>query len=332
MPKGPLKGGHGPRRTPAPEIRAAASAFPGQGTAASPGVILVRQAGWLFSYEGRILRDPDPDTVHDMRVAARRLRALLRIFRKAFDRDGLRAQVAMLSGLIRSLGRVRDCDIIVNNLETLRHVLAEDSQAALDDLVGRQRALRDAHSAALRQEVRALRDGKARKEFLAFVESPMVDTPVLRRGLKENAERLLPVLLKEMTSYRREVVAHPERTALLHEMRIAARPLRYFMEAIEPAFGKPFSKRLKELKDFLDIAGEVHDCDMMIALLTGQFGKSAPGKRRHTPEAEVMRAARLAKLLATQRGVRRKKFGEFRKSFGALGGGKFRKKLLRSVQ
>jgi CHAD domain-containing protein len=142
---------------------------PDQRLKSSLRIILVRQAGQVFSYEQKILADPGPDAVHDMRVAARRLRALLRIFQKAFRRDELKGHVATLSGLIRSLGRVRDCDIIINNLDGLRHVLTGDSQASLDDLIHHQRMLRDAHSGSLQREVRAMRSGNAKKSLPGFV-------------------------------------------------------------------------------------------------------------------------------------------------------------------
>jgi CHAD domain-containing protein len=294
--------------------------------------ILVRQAGLLFSYEEKILADPDTESVHDMRVAARRLRAVLRIFRNTFEPERLKEWVTTLSRAIRALGRVRDCDIVIRNLESLRPLLTNDSHASLDELLRDQVALRDGHAEALRTTVRGMRTSGAAAGFTGFVESSMLRPTAPGPSLRETAAVLLPRLLKEAAAYRREVVGHPERTEVLHEMRIDARPLRYLMEAFEPAFGKAFSKRLRELKDFLDVAGEVHDCDVMIAMLSGQIGAKRAGAARSAPGAGLVRDVKIAKILATQQAIRRRKFKRLQEEFGILAREKFRKKLVRSVE
>jgi CHAD domain-containing protein len=287
--------------------------------------ILVRQAEQVFSYEGAVLDGPGVETVHDMRVSARRLRAVLKIFRKAFDGPMLpmmKEQVAMLSGLIRTLGKVRDCDIMVRNLEGLGHLLVGESRVTLDELIWRQRVQRDAHAAILRETVRRLHATAAKGTFLAFVKESMPTGEDPGPSLREAAGPVLGELLRETASYRREVVGHPGRIEVLHSMRIESRPLRYVMEAFQPAFGKAFSRCLKELKDFLDVAGEIHDCDVMIEMLSGQIGKAA----------DRAGSVRIAKLLAAQRAARRTLFRDFREAYQSLGRGKFRKKLLRSIE
>ena len=284
--------------------------------------ILVRQAEWMFSFGKGILSGPDVEAVHDMRVAARRLRAVLRLFPRAFDRDRLKAQIAVLSGVIRALGKVRDCDIIIRNLEGLGHLLDGDPHGSLEDLIARQRLLRQGHAAALERAVRGLRDTRAKERFLSFVRGSMRDSPQLRRSVRETAAPLIAGLLRDMVSRRREVVGHPGRIEVLHRMRIGGRPLRYVMEAFEPAFGKPFSKCLREVKDFLDVAGEIHDCDVMIGMLSGRIGSGAGDEHR----------VKIAKLLAAQRASRRRLFAELRDGLWSLDRGKFRKKLIRSIE
>jgi CHAD domain-containing protein len=180
--------------------------------------------------------------------------------------------------------------------------------------------------------VRGMRTAGAAGGFTRFVESSMLRATAPGPSLRETAAGLLPRLLKEAAAYKREVVGHPERTEVLHEMRIDVRPLRYLMEAFEPAFGKAFSKRLKELKEFLDVAGEVHDCDVMIAMLSGQIGAKRAGAGGSAPRAGIARDVKIAKILAAQQAIRRKKFGRLQVEFGFLAREKFRKKLVRSVE
>jgi hypothetical protein len=81
--------------------------------------------------------------------------------------------------------------------------------------------------------------------------------------LAENAERIVLVRLDELCSFmpragdRDEVVA-------LHDMRIAAKRLRYVLEVTGPAFGEYAERATKMTKDLQDLLGEIHDCDVQI--------------------------------------------------------------------
>lgn len=80
--------------------------------------------------------------------------------------------------------------------------------------------------------------------------------------LAENAERIVSTRLDELWSFVPDVL-DPANVSDLHEMRIAAKRLRYVLEVTaESCFG-PYAvaaeKRIKRLQDLL---GEIHDCDV----------------------------------------------------------------------
>lgn len=80
--------------------------------------------------------------------------------------------------------------------------------------------------------------------------------------LADNAERIVSVRLDELWSFV-PAVLDPANVEELHEMRIAAKRLRYVLEVTaESCFG-PYAvaseKRIKRLQDLL---GEIHDCDV----------------------------------------------------------------------
>lgn len=53
----------------------------------------------------------------------------------------------------------------------------------------------------------------------------------------------------------------------LHDMRIAAKRLRYILEVAEPAFGAPANRGMKTMEKLQDLLGDINDCDELLPLL-----------------------------------------------------------------
>jgi CHAD domain-containing protein len=152
----------------------------------------------------------------------------------------------------------------------------------------------------------------------------------LDRSLRENAAELFPLLLKEVMSYKERVISHPEDAEALHQMRIAGRPMRYVMEAFAPAFGKSYGKKLKELKNLLEIAGDVHDCDVMM----GMLGKDvAPPEGAPQGLAAVGLPPRgMTALLEAERNRRNAMYSKLCDTLASWDARKFRDALARTLE
>ena len=82
-------------------------------------------------------------------------------------------------------------------------------------------------------------------------------------ALADNAERIVLVRLDELCGFMPKA-ADPEEVVALHDMRIAAKRLRYILEVTGPCFG-PYAKTATKLvKDLQDLLGEIHDCDVQV--------------------------------------------------------------------
>jgi hypothetical protein len=82
-------------------------------------------------------------------------------------------------------------------------------------------------------------------------------------GLSENATRIIDVRAEELRSFS-PAVLDPRNVEALHDMRIAAKRLRYVLELTTPVFGEAAAKGAKRAKRLQDLLGEIHDCDESI--------------------------------------------------------------------
>jgi len=80
--------------------------------------------------------------------------------------------------------------------------------------------------------------------------------------LAENAARIVRVRMDELRSFAPGAVEKGKVKAQ-HDMRIAAKRLRYVLEATEMCFGEPGERARKRARELQDVLGELHDCDVM---------------------------------------------------------------------
>jgi len=89
--------------------------------------------------------------------------------------------------------------------------------------------------------------------------------------LIDNMRRVIVVRVDELFDFIPDAL-DPEKVEQLHDMRIAAKRLRYLLELSEPLFGAPAKKVAKTVKGLQDILGEIHDCDELMPLVDSYVG------------------------------------------------------------
>ena len=124
----------------------------------------------VFAHAAGVLDPGEIERVHDMRVATRRLRAVLEVFAPCFPRKRHRELLGEVKRLADALGERRDPDVAIDRLRELEQAL---HRAGIESLVGELRtdqsagnerlaaALEHAHEADLAQRLLALAE-KAR--------------------------------------------------------------------------------------------------------------------------------------------------------------------------
>jgi CHAD domain-containing protein len=205
----------------------------------------------------------DPESLHDMRVAVRRLRALLRAGRQlvATDTAGLEARLKELGGV---LGEVRDLDVLLEHLETEAAELGARDARRAEPLLA---ALRTERSCSRARLLAALRSN----QYLSLLDDTARTIEELepsRAGLAidEPADRAFRKL-------RKAVHALPEEPAdeELHNVRKVGKRAR---SAAELAGRTKFVKRAKRLQDVL---GEHQDAVVAAERLRELAAEAGPG-------------------------------------------------------
>ncbi|HEY7631061.1 MAG TPA: CHAD domain-containing protein [Thermoleophilaceae bacterium] len=98
----------------------------------------------IFSFSDGVLDTSNPERVHDMRVATRRLRAALEIFAPCFPKAEHKALLKEVKKLADALGERRDPDVQIDALENLKAQLGQGERTGVNGLVAEIRA-RQAH-------------------------------------------------------------------------------------------------------------------------------------------------------------------------------------------
>jgi hypothetical protein len=94
---------------------------------------------------------------------------------------------------------------------------------------------------------------------------PVVDVDP-EASVIENARRVLAVRIAEFYSFA-PIVPHPELVDGLHDLRIAAKRLRYTLELFRPQFGECGKRQIERVKAIQEALGALHDHDVRIGLI-----------------------------------------------------------------
>jgi CHAD domain-containing protein len=81
--------------------------------------------------------------------------------------------------------------------------------------------------------------------------------------LGPNARRIVATRLDELRSLAEEALV-PNAVEAQHDMRIAAKRLRYALEILVPCIGEPAESARRAAKDLQSVLGDLHDCDVIM--------------------------------------------------------------------
>ncbi len=251
----------------------------------------------------------DPEVVHEMRVATRRLRAAMRLFRRTLDGDveRFRAEIKRVADV---LGEARDEDVFRAFLDA-QAARAPDDEAAL--LKGLQRSVArrrraaydrvlalvdsDAYRGVTRDLARALKEPVG--ALGGLVPGRRADRPLWREG-----RRALRRALARVLGYGRKLQRlSPDE---LHALRIGCKRVRYTAEALLDVYPAGLADLARTMRAMQDALGDAHDADVYRERIEAYLARRSGGAEE---------AAALLRSLARRKRARVKRATALWKDF-----------------
>jgi proline iminopeptidase len=216
----------------------------------------------LLAAEPEVRADA-PDSVHQMRVATRRLRSVLRSYGRLLTKKPAAAMGAELKWLAGLLGAARDAEVRADRFAELltEHAERAGLDAVTERLVDTER---DRYRAA-HDEVLAALDGARYRELRDELSGWRTDPPLRHSRAAASATDVFGEVLRRdldrvQSLVRAEATVDPlHRVELLHDIRKSAKRLRYACEAAEQVIGDEAAERGSRAKKLQTVLGDHRD-------------------------------------------------------------------------
>lgn len=218
----------------------------------------------------------EPEVLHKLRVALRRLRTLWWVFQPLLDRQDAKSHRGEFKSLAAAAGKTRDWDVLRALLSTAQPSESFDGLIARVDLQ-RSSALAFSNRIIANAGVERIVEHSvqvARNQIAAHaVLMPLVDFATKRAGRAE-------VMLKKRI---KRVVSNPNADyAELHEIRIAGKRLRYSLEFLSPVLDGHYLATIERLAQVQQQLGDLNDLvsgETLLREYAFQLGESHASKK-----------------------------------------------------
>ena len=244
----------------------------------------------MQSWRDAALDWTDPEGVHSMRVASRRLRSTLRDFTPYLHKRRLGSATKQLKNLANALGEVRDHDVAIIALEELKTQSPPELSAALNQIIETRAGVREQARKDLTAAIETAELKHLETKFVAALDEAIL---VANRP-KKHAQNKPPFTFAEMSraiildrlkefEKRSDGLFKPLDADALHDMRIAVKRLRYALELFSKCWPRTVAAQAKRAARIQGALGELHDCDVWIE----NFGKQIIRARKQKEKQQI---------------------------------------------
>ena len=205
-----------------------------------------------------LVRTDQPGGIHGLRVACRRLRSILAAFRTVLDREHTDPLRDELQWVGQEVSGARDGEVALGHLRDLLD--AQPAELVIGPVAARlqQTAIKDAEVGRT-SATRALDD----RRYLALLDAlfGLLESPPLTAVAEEPAGPVLvDAVRRSGRRFRKQLAAvHDPHGPELHELRKAAKRLRYTAEVAVPVLGRRAKKLVTACKNVQEVLGDRQD-------------------------------------------------------------------------
>jgi CHAD domain-containing protein len=239
---------------------------------ASKGLLAERGSDFFRCLE-TASRTFDPEDIHDLRVASRRLREGLSLFRRSFPADRISRLRKAVRKITEVLGEVRNIDEFLAFLRAEANELGPEQGIELAESIDQYRELRSNARKQLKRDLRKTKPAALRRYFVRTIHAPCLFDPppgtvdpfmTIDDFARENIDERLKAVLALIP--RARVL---EAATCQHRLRIAVKHYRYRIEVLSPFLDEGYREVLTHVKEYQEILGRIHDLDVFAGLIRG---------------------------------------------------------------
>jgi CHAD domain-containing protein len=272
-----------------------------------------------------VISSEDPECLHRMRVASRRLRAALGLLGEQAGMEDARVFFKLVRSVTRRLGEARDIDVQILWLREFLKSRAKNEIPGIERLILRLVQSRTKKQPAIIRLLMKLSDGAVMSDTRTKLESARIDLDMKGCGKdsgNEDLERAVKVIGLQIESMMRHSVflSSPEASDAHHRLRIEIKRLRYAIEIYRGLYAdvECLDSCVSAAKKLQGVLGDLHDADVWISIIPElmerereytaryygnerPFARLAAGYRAIAPDRLAFRASRYETALGLWR-------------------------------
>jgi CHAD domain-containing protein len=236
------------------------------------GAELANSIQRLTRAEAQLRTSDDPEVVHQARVATRRIRSTLRVFRPLLEvpwSDQLRKR---LSPLAETLGAARDADVLLARLDDRISALPKPDAKAAATL----RTKLDAQRAGARAELITYIDGQSFKRLLSTLAEAAARPRFALEPREARSALDAAAAAWEKLCVAVDALGDEPANEELHQIRLLAKRARYAAETVAAVARPGAEKFVARAAGLQDVLGELQDAAVAQAWLRSAGVRSTP--------------------------------------------------------
>lgn len=219
-----------------------------------------KNISYINRYAKQILKDSDPEAVHNFRVFVRRLRSFLQTLAPLYPKVYIKSLQQELKKIANTTSQLRDLEVMLSILQSL--TISEQNQsefqkwtASIESQEGMERNL--------------IKDKLKDPSFLFPLEQlkALLLLPVSGKNniwVEDFARSLLSKKKQTWLDRKRKIDRYLEDEIWLHDLRIESKKMRYTIEFYSQFLPLDFQNTGKAAKKMQSTLGDVHDCDFIL--------------------------------------------------------------------
>jgi triphosphatase len=232
-------------------------------------------AAWLLHEPGARLGD-DLEELHDLRVAGRRLDAVLRQFQSFLPPEFLKVR-ATLKTVLRALGHVRDLDVALSELQDFSRRLPKADRVGVEPLKEHLTSERGRARAQMLSVLDSIWVQKNLQELISLLGKPVAGSEAAAADLALHASPSLIRRRFRKLRKRADLLGEDSSTEEYHEVRGQVKRLRYALEAVAALYGKPAADTVRALRRWQENLGVQQDAAVAMQRLNALAGAKPKG-------------------------------------------------------